>query len=388
MTIRVLHVISSLDLRTGGPAVAVEGLAIGQQRAGLDTRVVATFREGESRHLEERMRGEGISVTRVGPCSGRLVRHHGLGAVIDESVAAVDVVHVHALFEEVQHLAARSARLRGTPYVVRPCGMLDRWSLRQNWFVKRAYMAWRLTRMLREAAAIHYTTELERQGAAHLTLAPRAIVESNGVNLAEHEALPAPGAFRDRHGVPRGAPLVLFVGRVHPGKGVELLVPALAACGVAEARLAVVGPDSEGYLARMRLLAERCGVADRVVFTGLLGGAERVAALVDADVFALPSEHENFGIAVAEAMAAGKPVIVSPQVGIAADVTSAGAGGVTPLEAPALGAELTRWLCDATLRSAAGARARAFALVRYNWNDIGRRWRGHYESLLARPVAA
>jgi glycosyltransferase involved in cell wall biosynthesis len=388
MSHRVLHVTSGLELRAGGPAVALAGLAAGQQRAGLDVRVVASFREAGMPSVSEQLGQAGVAITSVGPCTGKFARHPDLPAAVQAAVEAADVVHIHALFEEVQHLAAQAARRRGTPYVVRPCGMLDRWSLGHNWLAKRLYMAWRLSRTLREAAAIHYTTDFERRGASHLALAAPAIIEPNGIDLAEFETLPATGSFRSRFHVRADAPLIVFLGRVHPGKGVEPLVRALGSGLLPRAWLAVVGPDSGGYLETMRAIAHRCGVADRVVFTGLLAGPERISALVDADVAAQPSDHENFGIAVAEAMAVGRPVIVSPQVGIADDVTAAGAGGVVAAEPRALAAEIARWLDDAALRAAAGARGRAFAMQRYDWSDIGRRWRGHYDTLVGRRLAA
>lgn len=388
MSYRVLHVTSGLELRAGGPAVALAGLAAGQQRAGLDVHVVASFREAGVPSVVEQLRQAGVTVVSVGPCTGKFARHPDLLPAVEAAVAAADVVHIHALFEDVQHLAARAARRRGTPYVIRPCGMLDRWSLGHNWLAKRLYMAWRLSRTLREAAAIHYTTDFERRGASHLALATTAIIEPNGIDVDEYAALPTTGSFRSRFHVPANAPLTVFLGRVHPGKGVEPLIRALGSGLLPEAWLAVVGPDSDGYLEKMRLVAHQCGVAERVVFTGLLAGTNRIAALADADVVAQPSDHENFGIAVAEAMAAGKPVIVSPQVGIADDVTAAGAGSVVAAEPRPLAAEIACWLDDAVLRAEAGARGRAFAMQRYDWSDIGRRWCGHYDTLVGRRLAA
>jgi len=384
----VLHVTSGLDIRSGGPAVSLAGLATGQNRAGLRVEVLATYRAGCEEGLEQQMRKDGVAVRCVGPCTGRFARCRDLNAAVATSVRNADVVHIHALFEEVQYLTAKYARERGIPYIIRPCGMLDPWSLRRNWLAKRLYMAWRLSRMLQSAAAIHYTTNFERQEAGQLALPNRTIVEPNGVDLTEYATLPPEGAFRGRFGIPVDAPLVTFLGRVHPGKGVEHLVKAIAAGSLARARLAIVGPDSAGHLADMRSLAASLGVADRVVFTGLLRGAERISALVDADVFALPSDHENFGVAVAEAMAAGTPVIVSPEVGIADDVTMAGAGAVVASNATTLAAEVTRWIDDPNLRATAGSRGRSFAMRQYDWSEIGRRWSGHYASLLRQPLSA
>jgi glycosyltransferase involved in cell wall biosynthesis len=383
MSIRVLHVTSGLDLGSGGPAVALAGLVEGQQSAGIDVRVVASYRPEREPQLDEPMRRKGVAVTCVGPCRGRFARHPDLAAAVAAGVESADIVHIHALFEDVQHLAATCALQRGKPYVIRPCGMLDRWSLRRRWLAKKLYMTWRLSSMLRAAAAIHYTTRFEQLGASPLRLERPSIVEPNGVNIVDYEHLPAAGVFRKRFNVPGHSPLVAFLGRVHPGKGVDHLVRAIATAQLSNVTLAIIGPDSGGYLETIRSLANRCGVADRVLFTGLLKGQDRIAGLVDAAVFAMPSEHENFGIAVAEAMATGTPVIVSPEVGIADDVTAAGAGAVVPLHYKPLSAEIARWLTDPVLRAEAGERGRAYAFARYDWNQIGRRWGGHYAELLS-----
>jgi glycosyltransferase involved in cell wall biosynthesis len=382
MRIRILHAISSLDLRSGGPAVALAGLVQGQREAGLDVSVVATFRGNTTRDLAESLLRTGIPVEMVGPCHGTLCRHPDLGPTVHRMIGAADLVHIHALYEEVQHLAARVAARLGKPYVIRPCGMLDAWSLRRQRLKKVMYMAWRLRRNLDRAAAIHYTTEMERLGSSPLKLRAAMIVEPNGVLFDDFRNLPTRGSFRVTQPAVSDHPLVMFLGRVHPGKGLEYLIPALAACNVQEARLVVVGPDSGNHMYAMQRLAAVHGVADRVIFTGLLRGADRVAALVDADVFALPSDHENFGIAIAEAMAAALPVVISNEVGIAADVAAAGAGSVVPRDPARIAAELNRWLGDITMRRRAGESGRQFVFERYDWTHIGHRWANHYAKIL------
>jgi glycosyltransferase involved in cell wall biosynthesis len=380
---RVLHVISSIDSASGGPSAALRGLAKAQRQGGMDATVLATWHRPESMAEGDLWRRDGVPVGLVGPAHGPLQRHRDLAAAVARAVAGVQVVHIHALWEEIQHLAARAAWRAGIPYVIRPCGMLSPWSLRQSRWKKRLYMAWRMRRHLDRAAAIHYTTTSERLDAAGLKLRGEAIVEPIGTDIPDIAELPPAGEFRARD--PRFARgrLILFLGRVHQGKGVEMLIPALACMARRDVCLAVVGPDSRGYLAEMQRLADRHGVADRVVFTGMLTGRDKLAALVDADLLSLPSEHENQGMAVVEALAAGTPVVVSDQVGIHHEILAGGVGGVVPLDVEALAAELTRWLDDEALRTAAGANGRAFAQQHFGWPAIAARWRGHYERLLA-----
>jgi glycosyltransferase involved in cell wall biosynthesis len=193
--------------------------------------------------------------------------------------------------------------------------------------------------------------------------------------------LPTRGEFRRKFAAFNGRPIVVFLGRVHPGKGVELLLPAFARMGHRDAMLAIVGPDSRNYLAQMRGEVQRLGLQDRVIFAGMMPGRSRIEALVDADLFALPSEHENFGIAVLEALAAGAPVIISDQVGICKEVTEAGVGEAVPLDADRLAAALDAWLADAPRRAEASQRARQLVFERFTWDQIARRWNDVYREL-------
>jgi glycosyltransferase involved in cell wall biosynthesis len=381
---RVCHVISSIDARTGGPAVALGGLTRAQAAAGMSVEVLATYRTGEDLSAAEQMRGGGVEVNLVGPALGPLLRHPELAERCRTSVARADVLHVHGLWEAVQHRAAAVARRRpGKPYVFRPCGMLDPWSLAQRRWKKRIYLAWRLRGDLNRAAALHYTTAAERDLAAPVGLRARAIVEPNGVDLAEFEMLPQRGTFRRAAGLSDGQPLILFLSRLHPKKGLELLIPAFAMADVPrDTVLAVVGPDSDGYRAKVEALAKEQGVGQRVIFPGMLAGRSRIEAMVDADLFVLPSHQENFGNVVVEALAAGTPVIVSDKVNLCEDVRQGSVGAVVPLDAAALSAELGRWMGDEGLRAAAAGRARAFVSERFDWREIARRWGGHYASLV------
>jgi glycosyltransferase involved in cell wall biosynthesis len=162
-----------------------------------------------------------------------------------------------------------------------------------------------------------------------------------------------------------------------------MLVPAFARMTNREAVLVAVGPDSGGYKSVIERMILRHGVGERVIFTGILTGADRVAALVDADLFSLPSEHENFGISIVEALAAGTPVVISDKCGIHAEVAQAHVGAVVPMDVGRLAAELDRWTTDDAMRFSAAARARPFVWQTYNWTEIANRWSSHYLRLAA-----
>jgi glycosyltransferase involved in cell wall biosynthesis len=379
---RILHVAPTIDPVQGGPVSVLAGLAPAQVGAGLDVSLLATWRAGESVELAERLRAAGVKVALVGPATGPLRRHASLSAAVDAAVAGADVVHVHALWEEVQHQAARAARRRGTPYLVTPHGMLDPWSLSQSRWKKKLYLAWRLRRNLVRATALHFATQTEADVVAPLGLRPAALIEALGLDLSEFETLPPAGTFRSRYPAIGPRRIVLFLGRLHQGKGLELLIPAFDEVASGDAMLVIAGPDSAGYRAHLEAQIAARRLTDRALFTGMLHGAERVAAFADADLFVLPSYHENFGIAVVEALAAGTPVLITDKVNIWQDIAAASVGGVVKTDVKALASELRRWMTDGDLRKAAAERARPFVWQRYDWRQIATRWVDHYHRLL------
>jgi glycosyltransferase involved in cell wall biosynthesis len=130
-------------------------------------------------------------------------------------------------------------------------------------------------------------------------------------------------------------------------------------------------------------IIEECGIEDKVYFTGMLRGRQRIEAYVDADLFALTSHQENFGITVIEAMASGLPVLISDQVNIHAQITEAGAGEVIGVSVSATTLALEKWMSDAAARRLAGERGRKFALDRYNWLTIAKAWQHNYTQIVA-----
>jgi glycosyltransferase involved in cell wall biosynthesis len=384
MGVRVLHVISEIDPRQGGTVSALVGLAAAQAGAGVQARVACTFRDGDDLSQVEVLRRQGVDVTAIGPARGPLRLHPEIKPRIAELVGQADVVHIHALWEEIQHRAARVAAKQGVPYLVSPHGMLDPWSLSQSRWKKRLYLTWRLRRNLNAATALHFTSPIEHQLTAPLRLRPPPVIEPNGLDLTEFQDLPPAGTARARHGVTTRR-MLLFLSRLHPKKGLELLIPAFARADLPDTTLVLAGPDADGYRAKLERLAAEQGVADRVLFTGMLRGVDRLSAMADADLFVLPSYRENFGIAVAEALATGCPVLISDQVNIWQEIEAGGVGGVVPTRVEPLAAALRAWMVeDEPRRLAAAARAKAFATARYDWRALATRWAAHYENLKRR----
>jgi glycosyltransferase involved in cell wall biosynthesis len=379
---RVLHATGSIAERQGGPSAALIGLALAQRRQGLEVSVL-TNNHNDARPRMAVLRAAGVEVITIPRPNGagRLARHPS--TQVAAAVRDNDVLHVHGVWEHLAFEAATAATRARVPYVIRPCGMLDAWALRRRPFRKKLYLAWRLRRMLEQAAAIHCTTRMEALSTAELSVQfPAIIIEPNGVAIDEFEPLPARGGFRAAHAI-GDRPLIVFLGRVHPGKGVEYLLPALRLLRTSDAVAAIVGPADSAFAAQLKQQAATTATTARVIFTGLLAGPERIAPLVDADVVALPSEHENFGVAVIEALAAGCPVVVSDHVGIGQEIIAEGVGSVTSLDPASIAAALDNWLSRRNDITRPFEAARRFALEAFDWQCIAMRWQSHYERLCA-----
>ncbi|MEY4681522.1 MAG: hypothetical protein RLZZ276_3171 [Pseudomonadota bacterium] len=306
-----------------------------------------------------------------------------LARALDAEVARADVVHIHSLFLFHVWAAARACRRHGKPYLLRPHGTLDPLIRARRRLEKRVLGLLFQDRVIREAAALHWTAEEEGALAAPACLGTRGVVVPNGLDLSAYATLPPEGGLRARlPAEARGRRIVLFLSRLNFKKGLDLLVPAFArvASRIDDLHLVVAGPD-DGMEARARGWVAAEGIGARVTFTGLLSGEAKLAAFRDAACFALPSYSENFGIAVVEAMACGLPVLVSDKVNIWREIAAAEAGRVVPTSVEAVADGLEAILRDPPAAAAMGARARTFVAAHYDWAEIAVRLEAVYRAL-------
>ncbi|HEY1687208.1 MAG TPA: glycosyltransferase [Tepidisphaeraceae bacterium] len=379
---RILHTTSSLDPIAGGVATALGRLAESQAAAGMDVTIFSTWVTIDTEPVAQQLRQRGVKVKLL-HCRDPRSQHPQMPQILSDEFANADLIHIHGMWEEIQYWSGRIARQISKPYVIAPHGMIAPWCLKKHNLPKRLYLRFRMKKNLDHADAIHYTSSVERDLCQSHKITAPTIVEANGLDLTEFKTLPATGAFRSRYPQIGDCPIILFLGRLSPKKGLDLLIPAFAKANIENALLVLAGPDENGYQQQLQNLADQFSISNRVLFTSMLRGIERVEALVDADLFALASYQENFGIVVAEAMAAGCPVIISDQVNIYGDITAAACGAVVPCEIDPLAAQLSHWMKDVALRKSAGARGRAAAFAQYDSDQIALRWREHYQKIIA-----
>lgn len=344
--LRLLHLLHSVDPVHGGP---VEGV----RQSVLAAR--ALDRCDEVLSLDDPAAPAVVAFPApthaVGPGRGTYGWTPRLLPWLRQHAARFDALVVHGLWQYPGLAARRAALAAGVPYFVYPHGMLDPWFRRAHRLKhakKQLYWLAAEHAVLRDASAVLFTTAEEARLAPQSFRPYRVQSEVLGYGLAldptaQHAQ---PDDFLRSHPALRGRRLLLFLGRLHPKKGCDLLIEAFAALAGRDEDLHLVmaGPDGVGLRHSLECLAGRLGVGDRVTWTGMLEGPAKWGALRAAEAFVLPSHQENFGIAVAEALAVGTPVLVSTQVNIWREIVQAQAGLAGPDTLEGTRAVLAQWL--------------------------------------------
>ncbi len=380
----VLHVIRDLSVATGGPATALRGLAAAQARSGLDVAILTTDHGGEAEP-----RPEGVAVEVVPAWPGSWGFAAGFRGAVERRIEKADVVHLHMVWDYPVWAAARAAVRHGKPFVLRPCGQLDRWSMAQKERKKRLYLKL-FGAQLRAASAVHFTTEGERDSARPAIGSTASFVAPIGVAESAYRDLPPKTAFASRFPALAGRRLVLFLGRLHPKKQPDLLIDAFAqiAQDIEDAHLVIAGPGEANYVASLEARVRSRNLGGRTTFTGPLAGAAVTEAYRAAETFALPSLQENFGIAIVEAMAAGCPVLVGDRLDLAGAIEAAQAGLVLPATREHFAEALRTLLTDPALAARMGAKGRELVLQRYTWGPAAEQVIDTYREIVGRRPAA
>jgi glycosyltransferase involved in cell wall biosynthesis len=243
------------------------------------------------------------------------ITSHALDQWCNANIAAFDIVHLHSLWQFPTFAAARACWRHKKPYMVLLNGMLDSYSVRQSAWLKRVYWFLREGKIEGRAAGIHCLNRAEiRRSDPWIKGMPKFILP-NGIDAAQLADVPPRGAFRAAMPELADKPLVLFLSRLHPKKGLDRLIPAWknVAARLPEARLLIAGTGESGYIALLKGLVSANNLQSRIIFLGQVIGAQKWQLLADADVFVLPSHQEGFSMAISESLAAGCPPIVTEE---------------------------------------------------------------------------
>jgi glycosyltransferase involved in cell wall biosynthesis len=394
---RILHVIGTMTPEHGGPDVAVFELARELAAAGESVSIWTTnlatrgdFRFPLGRQTLDVPTGrtlvrEGVEIRYFpGTWPSRWRASWPMARALQRGVTEFDLVHIHTLYSFPTLAASRACLRAGVPYLLRPHGMLDPYLRRRRRWRKLVYESLIERRTLEGAAAIHFTTREEMRLTAPLGLRAPGIVVPLGVRPEEYARLPEPGAFRAAHPEIGDRRIVLYLGRLNFKKGLDLLARAFGNLlrRRDDLHLVLAGPDQEGFGRRVRRWLDEAGALGHATFSGMLRGEAKLAALAAADVWALPSYTENFGLAVVEAIAAGVPVVISDQVNIWPEIAAARAGVVVRCDAGELAAALERVLDNPEEARGMAGRGRELVQRRFAWPRVAAEMLAVYRSIL------
>jgi glycosyltransferase involved in cell wall biosynthesis len=372
--VNVTHVVPYMHPNAGGPPVVVDRLCRRLAARGNRVRVLTTDALAGGDTGWEREYTDGgyeLDVHRTGG-GGAFAYSRTFAQAVRTAAAASDLVHLHTIWTYPTLRAAWVCRKLGIPYMVMPHGMLDPNSVRRKRVKKWLYAKLVEGPNLRRAAGLVYThTEEERLARQTVSGLPRGwIVPLAADEPPVEDRAELAAEFFAQHGNFAGTRVVLFLGRLHPKKGLDLLIPAFAEVvrRVPEARLVLVGPGDPQYVAGLRARAAELGLGERVSFLGPLAGRAKWAALAAATAFALPSYQENFAITVVEAMSIGTPVLLSQRINIWAEVESARAGVISTLDTTGIADSLEMIVGNAARANELGSNGRSLVQRTYNWD--------------------
>lgn len=390
---RVLQIVPSISLVYGGPSQMVLGLSKALAARGVKLTILTTNSNGDAGQppldvpLDRPVEQHGYKI-RYFPCSPfkRYKFSFDLLKWLKQHAKDFDIAHIHALFSPFSSTAAFVSRQQKLPYILRPLGTLDPADLQKKKQLKKIYAALLEKHNIADAAAIHFTSQEEAKISERFGAKTRDLIIPLGVNPPETTGETDPKFLELKQQLDFNKPIILFMSRIEPKKGLDLLLPALEKLleeGI-EFQFVLAGsnPQDPGYEAKIRRQIETSTLASRTLITGFVTGGVKAGLLNAADIFALPSYYENFGIAVAEAMVAGTPVVISDRVHIWPDISGAEAGWVASCEVGAIASAIKNALSSSDERKRRGENAREFASKNYSWDAIALQTIEAYQNLL------
>lgn len=379
---RIVHAIQGVDPRFGGPTHKLRRLVREQVNRGYEVQILATEAQGvgplrsREQYLRE-MHGDPFLMgadLRLGRFwYGRpLLPQIGYSPDCSRELRRMprpDIIHIHGVFGHVAASSSMWARRQGIPYLITPCGNLDRTCVAsaRRW-LKSVYLRL-IQKNLRNATVFHAASEFEAGELSRLVSRERIRVVPLGADVPQFDTDAARRCFLERFPCLKGRQIVLFLSRITAIKRPELLCHAIARILPERPNVTLLMVGNEDAHARyLRSIIASLGIEGSVVFAGYLEGEAKQAVFAAADLFALPSAHENFGIAAVEAMAHGVPVLVTPAVACHKHVDRCGGGLTVEASVDSLADGIRRLMNES--RDLVGRRGREYVREHLSWSSF------------------
>ncbi|ELS02165.1 glycosyltransferase [Xenococcus sp. PCC 7305] len=387
---KILHVIPSIALVRGGPSQAVLAMVKALMYQGINAEIVTTNDNGNNLldvSLGIKTEYKCVPVRFFARYSPKIhsVREFAFSGQLTHwlwhNVTNYDLIHVHAIFSYPSTAAMFIARLKDIPYICRPLGQLCHWSLQQGYQKKRAYLGLIEKANLNASKALHFTTKQEQKEADNLNLKSTSFILPHGISIP----VPIPEArikLRNKLQVADNETIILFLARLHPKKGLDYLISALGKLTHKSFIFVLAGNGDPGYEIEVENLLHQHNISACTHRVGFVQGEYKNLLLQGADIFALTSHSENFGVAVIEALAAGIPALITPGVALASILEQEQIGYVTNLNSDAIASSFEYCLNNLPELKEKGDRAKKFILENYTWNSIALKLVDTYQGVI------
>jgi len=382
---KILYVTASMSPKWGGPTKVVAELTEKLVEKGVEVTIFSPFRQGEE---SEVVKPKGVNL--------RLFRQSfidklwtsyslELEGAIQKEVNNFDIIHIHEIWHYPHYIAYKAAKKAGKPYVITIHGALDPWCLNYKSFKKKIYASLIQKRILKEANIIHAITDEEVKQIKNFVSNNNIVIIPNGINSDDFINLPSRKELEKLYPKLIGKKVLLFFGRLHPVKGLDLLAKAfgIIARERDDVRLLIAGPNSNDYKDKIVQILEEEQVLDKTIFTGMLSGHEKLAALSRADICIVPSYSEVRSIVASEAMICKLPIIITRQCNFP-EVAEYEAGIVIEPDLKQLTETLNTLLSNSKLCKKMGENGRSLVLDNFTWDKITDEMIKVYEDILNR----
>ena len=310
---------------------------------------------------------------------------HSMSRALRENVGGFDLIYIASIWNYSVAAASHYCRKYKKPYIISPKGLLYPYTAGKRWWKKLPYYHLVAKRDLKNATAIHYTSEHEAEEChSYLGLNNQAIVIPNGIDLSEFNGLPAKGNLCECYPVLKDKKVILFLSRINWKKGLDILVKAYAMLAKerSDVHLLIVGNDERGYIKKVKGWIKDYELGKKVTFTGILTGKKKLEAFAGSDLFVLSSYSENFGMVIVEAMACGLPAVISNKVGIYKEIEKNKAGVIVNTNAESVYNGMKQILENSELKKEIAINGRRLAEKYYDIDKVAEKMIKVYKETL------
>lgn len=384
---KLLVVVPSLGAVYGGPSKSVIELAQALGKSGINVDLVSTNANGNDSLSEPTnvwIQKDSYRV-QVFPCKtiGDYKLSFSITKWLFQHIKDYDLVQTNAIFSIPNLPAYLACNWHATPYVVIPRGMLEPWALSYKAGKKKIYYSLFEKPALQRASALQMLASTEAQQIQSLNLQTPLVISPNGIHYQDFETLTTSHIFYNHFPNIKNKKLILFLGRIDPKKGLDLLATAFGKIKpqFPNVHLVVAGPDNIGFLPTAQQYFADNHCLESVTFTGILTGPMKYSALAAADYYIAPSYSEGFSMSVLEGMAAGLPCIITTGCNFP-EAANASAAHVVDIDADAIAHALVTCLKKPDAAIAMGQRARQFIFQHYTWEQIANNLHDVYQKIL------